>query len=225
MVAGAVAWGSDRRLSFAKIRSTRDLWRFVGSRSVAGTDRSARVLLITVLAAARSALRTRGARALENLALRQQLAVLQRRRPRPPLDWLFWVALSGAWSRWRDVLIIVKPDICSDGRGTSTSPTLRSYSRASTNGFAIACARCNSNSGNVARRSFANYPPEESRSTWPPWPPDSRATGGESPRTRHSKSPSPSATTTRKVCRDLPRNLTLPNRPVRTRMPGGVGGK
>jgi len=29
----------------------------------------------------------------------------------PPLDWtdrLFWVALSRAWSRWRDVLIIVK---------------------------------------------------------------------------------------------------------------------
>jgi len=49
---------------------------------------------------------------LENLALRQQLAVLQRRRPRPPLRWtdrLFWVAFSRVWSRWRDVLIIVKP--------------------------------------------------------------------------------------------------------------------
>src|SRR5450432_4153596 len=65
-----------------------------------------------MLAAARSALRTRGALGLENLALRQQLAVLRRRRPRPPLDWtdrLFWVALSRAWSRWRNVLIIVKP--------------------------------------------------------------------------------------------------------------------
>jgi hypothetical protein len=69
-------------------------------------------LLITVLATARSALRTRDALALENLALRQQLAVLRRRCRRPPLDWtdrLFWVALSRAWSRWRDVLIIVKP--------------------------------------------------------------------------------------------------------------------
>jgi hypothetical protein len=75
-------------------------------------DRHVFSLLITVLAAARSALRTRGALALENLALRQQLAVLQRRRPRPPLDWtdrLFWVALSRAWSRWRHVLIIVNP--------------------------------------------------------------------------------------------------------------------
>jgi putative transposase len=68
--------------------------------------------LLTVFAAARSALRTRGALALEILALRQQLAVLRRHRPRPPLDWtdrLFWVALSRAWSRWCDVLIIVKP--------------------------------------------------------------------------------------------------------------------
>jgi len=69
-------------------------------------------LLLTVFAAARSALRARAALALENLALRQQLSVLQRRHPRPPLDWtdrLFWVALSRAWCRWRDVLVIVKP--------------------------------------------------------------------------------------------------------------------
>lgn len=39
-------------------------------------------LLLTVLGVVGSALRTRGALALENLALRQQLAVL--RRPRPP---------------------------------------------------------------------------------------------------------------------------------------------
>src|SRR5450432_319188 len=65
-----------------------------------------------MLAAARSALRTRGALGLENLALRQQLVVLRRRRPRPSLDWtdrLFWVGLSRAWSRWRHVLIVVKP--------------------------------------------------------------------------------------------------------------------
>jgi hypothetical protein len=54
------------------------------------------------LPAARSALRTRGALALENLALRQQLAVLRRRCRRPPLDWtdrLFWVALSSPSAR------------------------------------------------------------------------------------------------------------------------------
>ena len=69
-------------------------------------------LLLTVLAVARSALRTRSALALENLALRQQLAVLRRRRPRPSHAWtdrIFWVALSRAWCRWRDVLVLVKP--------------------------------------------------------------------------------------------------------------------
>jgi putative transposase len=101
-------------VSFAKTRSTREIFdvSLVRTASLELIDRRVLSLLITVLAAARSALRTRGALALENLALRQQLAVLQRRRPRPPLDWtdrLFWVALSRAWSRWRDVLIIVKP--------------------------------------------------------------------------------------------------------------------
>ncbi|MEP6653181.1 MAG: hypothetical protein ABJA82_07465 [Myxococcales bacterium] len=50
---------------------------------------------------------------MENLALRQQLAVLLRRRPRPRLVWsdrIFWIALSRAWSRWRKALVIVKPD-------------------------------------------------------------------------------------------------------------------
>lgn len=49
---------------------------------------------------------------LENLALRQQLAVLRRRAPRPKLrlvDRLFWVALSRLWPRWREVLHIVTP--------------------------------------------------------------------------------------------------------------------
>ena len=49
---------------------------------------------------------------LENLALRQQLAVLRRRAPRPKLRWrdrLFWVALSRLWPRWREALHIVTP--------------------------------------------------------------------------------------------------------------------
>jgi len=49
--------------------------------------------------------------ALEVLALRQQLAVLKRKRPRPPLnalDRLFWTTLSRFWARWMDVLEIVK---------------------------------------------------------------------------------------------------------------------
>ena len=49
---------------------------------------------------------------VENLALRQQLAVLRRRGPRPKLRWrdrLFWVALSRLWPRWREALHLVTP--------------------------------------------------------------------------------------------------------------------
>jgi putative transposase len=51
--------------------------------------------------------------ALENLALRQQLAIFKRRHPRPRLrstDRLFWVWLSKIWTGWRETLIIVKPE-------------------------------------------------------------------------------------------------------------------
>ena len=55
----------------------------------------------------------RGEIALENLALRQQLAVYKRHCPRPRLrkgDRLFWMWLSMAWKNWRRALIIVKPE-------------------------------------------------------------------------------------------------------------------
>ena len=51
--------------------------------------------------------------ATENLALRQQLAILQRtaRRPRLRLrDRVFWVWLSKLWRDWRSALLVVKPD-------------------------------------------------------------------------------------------------------------------
>jgi putative transposase len=50
--------------------------------------------------------------ALENLALRQQLAVYKRTVPRPPLrrtDRLFWVALARVWAGWKQPLVIVTP--------------------------------------------------------------------------------------------------------------------
>ena len=49
---------------------------------------------------------------MEVIALRQQLAVFKRKRPRPPLrslDRLFWTLLRRCWSRWAEVLVIVKP--------------------------------------------------------------------------------------------------------------------
>ena len=51
--------------------------------------------------------------ALENLALRQQLAVFKRTVRRPPLrhrDRLFWMLLANAWQDWRTALIVVHPD-------------------------------------------------------------------------------------------------------------------
>jgi hypothetical protein len=51
--------------------------------------------------------------ALENLALRQQVAAMKRAVKRPQLrsiDRLFWVLLSRFWSNWQQTLIIVKPE-------------------------------------------------------------------------------------------------------------------
>src|SRR5713226_9517524 len=51
--------------------------------------------------------------ALENLALRHQLAVYKKTVTRPKLrrsDRLFWVALSRVWAGWRQALVIVSPN-------------------------------------------------------------------------------------------------------------------
>jgi transposase InsO family protein len=50
--------------------------------------------------------------AIENLALRQQLAVYKRTAPRPRLrtsDRLLWVGLAKVWTGWRQALVIVSP--------------------------------------------------------------------------------------------------------------------
>ena len=49
----------------------------------------------------------------EILALRQQVSVLKRQRPRPSLrkaDRVFWVILSCLWPGWRHALVIVRPE-------------------------------------------------------------------------------------------------------------------
>jgi len=61
----------------------------------------------------RNALRTRQQLLLENLALRQQLAVLSRQRRLPrlhPSDRLFWSWLSRIWSGWRSALVLVQAE-------------------------------------------------------------------------------------------------------------------
>jgi hypothetical protein len=51
--------------------------------------------------------------ALENLALSQQLALFNRNHKRlwlRRMDRLFWVYVSRIWERWRESLLVVKPD-------------------------------------------------------------------------------------------------------------------
>jgi hypothetical protein len=58
-------------------------------------------LFLAFLLALRIFFRARRDTALEILALRQQVAVLKRKRPRPPLnayDRLFWTTLRRIWS-------------------------------------------------------------------------------------------------------------------------------
>ena len=69
-------------------------------------------LLYLLLATARSSLKPQRELVLENLALRQQLAIVQRKTKRPKLtnaDRAFWVALCRLWPDWQNALLIVKP--------------------------------------------------------------------------------------------------------------------
>jgi hypothetical protein len=69
-------------------------------------------LLYVLLATARSSLKPQRELTLENLALRQQLAVVQRKTKRPKLtkvDRAFCVALCRLWPDWQNALLIVKP--------------------------------------------------------------------------------------------------------------------
>jgi hypothetical protein len=69
-------------------------------------------LIAAFLAAIGVFFRSRVDTSLEVLALRQQTAVLKRKRPRPSLnrlDRFFWTTLRRIWPHWSDVLVIVKP--------------------------------------------------------------------------------------------------------------------
>ncbi len=70
-------------------------------------------LLRTIVLFLRTLLRDRAELAMENLALRQQLAILEQTAKRPQLrkrDRIFWVWLSRLWAGWRTALVIVQPD-------------------------------------------------------------------------------------------------------------------
>jgi putative transposase len=68
---------------------------------------------VILLGTLRCAILTQRELALENIALRQQLAAWKVRQPRPPLaatDRIFWVVLSRFWKNWRSSLQIVQPE-------------------------------------------------------------------------------------------------------------------
>ena len=70
-------------------------------------------LISTFVVTIRVFFRSRVDTSLEVLALRQQVAVLKRKRPRPVLthwDRFFWTTLRQLWPRWSEVLAIVKPE-------------------------------------------------------------------------------------------------------------------
>jgi len=71
------------------------------------------IVIQMVFALVRSLVRDRAELAAENLALRQQLAVLREKTKRPSLrqrDRVFWAILSRIWGNWRSALLIVQPD-------------------------------------------------------------------------------------------------------------------
>ena len=70
-------------------------------------------LLLALLGTVPALFQTHRSLALENLALRQQLAILRSSQRRPRLttaDRWFWVVLARRWSEWRSALAIVTPD-------------------------------------------------------------------------------------------------------------------
>ena len=71
-------------------------------------------VVIALLLTLRSCARSRAVLQLELLAVRHQLHVLQRTRPRRlallRTDRWLWVWLSQAWTDWRSALVIVKPE-------------------------------------------------------------------------------------------------------------------
>jgi hypothetical protein len=71
-------------------------------------------VFLALLLTLRSCARSRAVLLLDVLALRHQLQVLQRTRPRrlrlEKADRWLWMSLSRVWAEWRSALVIVKPE-------------------------------------------------------------------------------------------------------------------
>ena len=104
----------DETPSRCRINSLRSIAiALTGARYAVLQEEFVSEFILSVLAVVRVFCQSRSDTALEVLALRQQVAVLRRKRPRPmlnSLDRLFWTVLRKTWARWKDVLVIVKPE-------------------------------------------------------------------------------------------------------------------
>jgi hypothetical protein len=82
-------------------------------RMIDGKNWSMPVLLVFVFRFVRLLFSGHQAVAIENTALRMQIAAFQRKRKRPvltTLDRVFWVTLRSVWSDWRHALLYVQAD-------------------------------------------------------------------------------------------------------------------
>ena len=69
--------------------------------------------LVAILRTVRSSMKSRRQLLLENVTLRQQLAMLHQSVKRPrvsPVDRLFWILFSKTFERWRAMLHVLHPD-------------------------------------------------------------------------------------------------------------------
>jgi len=104
---------ASQRTPWAVIRQNPNRQRLIDSRVDCGARSLMPAALLVVLRSLALICGGHRAVALENLALRQQLAVFKRTVQRPPLrprDRLFWVLLAHAWRNWRSALIVVQPE-------------------------------------------------------------------------------------------------------------------
>jgi transposase InsO family protein len=72
-----------------------------------------KILLKLLFSIVVSLFKNHSALAMENLALRQQLSIYRHSKKRPKIrlgDRLFWILTSRYWKKWKNALIIVKPE-------------------------------------------------------------------------------------------------------------------
>jgi len=127
--------------------------------------------------------------------------------------------------RSREVATGTCGSIYGDGERTSTSRKHPGSSATSMAGYATGCEPSNSNTGSMGERSSGSCEPGAFRNDWPRRPLPALAAGGGRLARQPSTSPCPTPTSTALDYPGLRRNLNLPNRRMRTRMSGGVGGE